>query len=184
MLKALRLLGQDLREKSRLAGRGEDLGSVARTLVGDGSLSMVLYRLMQGARESHLGPLEMVLNKMNSVYGNCIIGRGTDFGPGFVLFHSDGVVINGKVKGGSSIRLQHQVTIGANEQGECPVLGSDIIVGAGAKIIGPITIGDGARIGANAVVVHDVAPNTTVVGIPARPVKRRDRGEGGASSAS
>ncbi|MFO0757900.1 MAG: serine acetyltransferase [Byssovorax sp.] len=176
MLNALRLLGQELREKSRLAGRGDGPGSVVRTLVGDGSLSMVLYRLMQGARESHLGPLEMVFNKLNSMYGNCVIGRGTDFGPGFVLFHSDGVVINGKVKGGSRIRLQHQVTIGANEQDECPTLGSDIIIGAGAKIIGPVKIGDGARIGANAVVVHDVLPNTTVVGIPAKPVKRRDRG--------
>jgi serine O-acetyltransferase len=46
-------------------------------------------------------------------------------------------------------------------------------VGAGAKLIGPVKIGDGARVGANAVVVHDVPPNTTVVGIPARPVRRR-----------
>jgi len=82
-------------------------------------------------------------------------------------------VINGKARGGSNVHLHHEVTIGDNEEGQCGVFGSNIQIGAGAKIIGPVTVGDGARIGANAVVVHDVAANTTVVGIPARPVKRR-----------
>ncbi|HEX3344244.1 MAG TPA: serine acetyltransferase, partial [Polyangiaceae bacterium] len=59
--------------------------------------------------------------------------------------------------------------------GRSPVLGSNIHIGAGAKIFGPIAVGDGARIGANAVVVHDVAPDTTVVGVPAKPVRRRER---------
>src|SRR6185369_9532517 len=99
------------------------------------------------------------------------IGRGAEFGPGFVLFHSQGVVINGKVRGGSNIHLHHQVTIGDDGAGNYPSLGNNIRCGAGAKIIGGVTIGDGARVGANAVVVHDVAPDTTVVGIPAKPVK-------------
>ena len=135
---------------------------------------MVLYRLMQGSRELGLSPLEMVFNKLNSVVGNCIIGRGAEFGPGFVLFHSNGVVINGRVKGGESIHLHHEVTLGDDGRGQTPVLGSHIEIGAGAKIFGPVTVSDGAKIGANAVVVHDVEPGTTVVGIPAKPVKRRD----------
>jgi serine O-acetyltransferase len=56
------------------------------------------------------------------------------------------------------------------------VLGNDIFVGAGAKIIGTVSIGDGARVGANAVVVHDVPAGATVVGIPARIVRQRDAG--------
>jgi serine O-acetyltransferase len=176
MLNALRMLGEDLREKARWCYQSDDTRAIVKVLATDGTLAMVLYRLMQGSRESHLGGLEMVFNKLNSTLGNCVIGRGAEFGPGFVLFHSNCVVINGKARGGSKIFLHHEVTIGDNEAGECGVLGSNIHIGAGAKIIGPVSIGDGARIGANAVVVHDVAPDTTVVGIPAKPVKRRGDG--------
>src|SRR5690606_21767750 len=94
-------------------------------------------------------------------------------GEGFVLIHAGGVVINGAVRGGSRIYVEHQVTIGA-ERGSSPVLGSNIFIGAGAKILGPVTIGDGARIGANAVVVRDVPAWSTVVGVPAKVVRRRD----------
>ena len=173
MLNALRLLGEDLREKARWCYKSDSPRAVVKVLATDGTLAMVLYRLMQGSRESHLGALEMVFNKLNSAFGNCVIGRGAEFGAGFVIFHSNGVVINGKARGGSNVHLHHEVTIGDNEEGQCGVFGSNIQIGAGAKIIGPVTVGDGARIGANAVVVHDVAANTTVVGIPARPVKRR-----------
>jgi serine O-acetyltransferase len=173
MLNALRMLGEDLREKARWCYKSDSPRALVKVLATDGTMAMVLYRLMQGSRESGAGPLEMVFNKLNSTFGNCVIGRGADFGPGFVLFHSNGVVINGKARGGSNIHLHHEVTIGDNEAGQCGVLGSNIHIGAGAKIIGPVTVGDGARIGANAVVVHDVPADTTVVGIPARPVKRR-----------
>ena len=155
MLNALRMLGQDLREKARWCYKSESPRALVKVLATDGTLAMVLYRLMQGSRESGLGPLEMSFNKLNSTLGGCVIGRGAEFGPGFVLFHSNGVVINGKVRG-SSVHLHHEVTIGDNEDGECGVLGSNVHIGAGAKIIGPVTIGDGVRIGANAVVVHDV----------------------------
>jgi len=168
------MLSHDIREKARISYASQDTAAIVKTLATDGTLSMVLYRLMQGSRDIGAGPLEMVFNKLNSVLGNCIIGRGAEFGPGFILFHSNGVVINGKVKGGANIHLHHEVTIGDDRHGRSPTLGNDIHVGAGAKIFGPIAVGDGARVGANAVVVKDVEPNTTVVGIPARAVKRRE----------
>ena len=79
--------------------------------------------------------------------------------------------------------MVHQVTIGA-EKSASPVLGDDIFLGAGAKILGAVTIGTGARVGANAVVVNDVPPHCTVVGIPAVVVRRRgpDGGEAPTSS--
>jgi len=176
MRKSLQMLAYDLREKARLCYASTGPKAIAKTLVTDGTLSMVLYRLMQGSRHSGRGALEMVFNKLNSTRGGCTIGRGAEFGPGFVLFHSNGVVINGKVRAGENVHVQHQVTIGDDLQGRSPTLGSNIHIGAGAKIFGPISVGDGARIGANAVVVHDVGPDTTVVGIPAKPVQRRDAG--------
>jgi len=181
MLKTLRAISADLREKAKWCYESESAPALVKTLATDGTMAMILYRLMQSSRAHGLGPLEMVFNKMNTVLGGCVIGRGAEFGPGLVLIHSNGVVINGSVKAGSRVHIEHQVTIGA-ERRQSPEIGSDVFIGAGAKIIGPVKIGDGARIGANAVVLHDVPPNTTVVGIPARPVRRRD--EEGSSSPS
>jgi serine O-acetyltransferase len=173
MVEALRRLREDLREKARWCYQSDAPAAVLKTLATDGTSAMILYRLMQASRELRLVPLEMVFNKLNSAVNSCVIGRGADFGPGFVIVHSHGVVINGKVRGGSNVHLEHEVTIGDSGAGACPVLGSDVYVGAGAKLIGPVAIGDGAKVGANAVVVHDVEAGATVVGIPARPVRRK-----------
>lgn len=176
MLNALRLLREDLREKARWCYQSDAPAAIVKTLATDGTAAMIFYRLMQGARDARLVPLELACNKLNSALNHCVIGRGAEFGPGFVIVHANGIVINGKVKGGANVHLEHQVTIGDSGAGACPVLGSDIYIGAGAKVIGPVVLGDGARVGANAVVVHDVDPDTTVVGVPAKPVRRRSDG--------
>jgi len=147
---------------------------VLKTLATDGTAAMICYRLMQAARHHHLAPLEMVFNKINAVTSGCIIGRGAEFGPGFVLIHAQGVVINGNVRGGANVLIEHQVTIGA-ERRESPVLGNDIFIGAGAKILGSVRLGDGAKVGANAVVVHDVPPGATVVASPRAPSREWPR---------
>ncbi len=168
----LRTLYTDLRCKSQWCYESSSCTALAKTLLTDGTAAMILYRLMQWSRRWHLTPLEMLFNKLNAICCNCIIGRGADFGLGFVLIHSTGVVINGRVRGGCNVHIEHQVTIGA-ERRQSPVIGDDVFIGAGAKVIGPVTIGDYARIGANAVVVEDVPPYCTVVGIPARVVRQR-----------
>lgn len=166
------LISADLKAKAQWCYASTSRAALLKTCVADGTFAMFMYRLMQWSRRWRLVPLEMLCNKLNAIFGQCIIGRGAEFGPGFVLIHSQGVVINGSVRGGCNIYVEHQVTIGA-ERNQSPVLGSDIFIGAGAKIIGALSIGDGARIGANAVVLSDVAPRTTVVGIPARVVRTR-----------
>jgi serine O-acetyltransferase len=67
------------------------------------------------------------------------------------------------------VTLYHQVTLGG-EQDRVPILGDDVLVGAGAKVIGRVRLGDGARVAVNSAVFRDVAPGTTVMGVPARPV--------------
>jgi serine O-acetyltransferase len=166
------LAKSDLRAKAMWLYESESRRAQVKALLSDGTAAMVLYRLMQGARRGGHPVVEMVFNKLIGLFGGCIIGRGAEFGPRFVLIHSQGVVINGMVRGGADVMIEHQVTIGA-ERRKSPRIGDRVFIGAGAKIVGAVTIGDGARIGANAVVVHDVAPETTVVGIPARPVTRR-----------
>jgi serine O-acetyltransferase len=167
-----RLLATDIRAKAEWNYGRVSAGTIVKTLLTDGTPAMVWYRLMQWARRWRLVPLEMLFNRINSCFCNCIIGRGAEFGPGFVLIHGTGIVVNSAVRAGANVKLEHQVTIGA-ERRQSPTLGDDVFVGAGAKVLGPVTIGTGARVGANAVVIEDVPPHATVVGIPARVVRRR-----------
>jgi serine O-acetyltransferase len=178
MASLIQLIGSDLRAKAAWCYESESTRAVLKTLCTDGTPAMIWYRLMQWARRWHLAPLEMFFNRANTVFCSCVIGRGAEFGPGFVLIHSLGIVINGEVRGGSNVKIEHQVTIGA-ERRRSPVIGDAVFIGAGAKIIGSVRIGDGARVGANAVVVHDVPPHCTVVGIPARVVRRRENAAAG-----
>lgn len=157
----------DLRAKSEWCYGDVRGRTLLKTLFTDGTFAMGCFRAMEWCNRHRLAPLTMVFNKLNAVFGQCIIGRGARFGPGFVLIHSQGVVINGAVRGGSHVYIEHQVTIGA-EKGLSPVIGDRVFIGAGAKIVGPVTIGDGARVGANAVVVKDVPAGATVGGVPAR----------------
>lgn len=165
MIRAVRLVISDLRAKAEWCYESRGWKAVIKVLLTDGTPAMILYRLMQWSRRWRLSPLELFFNRINTMFCGCIIGRGAEFGPGFVLIHSLGVVINGNVRGGSGVKIEHQVTIGA-EKRQTPVIGDDVFFGAGSKVIGAVTIGEGVRIGANAVVVKDIPAFSTVVGIP------------------
>jgi len=156
-----------LKAKSEWCYGSVSARTLLKTCLTDGTMAMLWYRLMQWAGRWKLFPLAMIFNKCNSIFCQCIIGRGANFGRRFVIIHSQGIVINGSVKAGDDVKLEHQVTIGA-ERNISPTLGSDIFIGAGAKIIGPVQIGSHSKIGANAVVVKNVESHTTVGGIPAR----------------
>jgi serine O-acetyltransferase len=95
-------------------------------------------------------------------------------GGGFFIDHGSGVVIGETAEIGDRVTLYQGVTLGGTgfQRGKRhPTLGDNVTVGSGAKLLGPIAVGDGAKIGANTVVVEDVPPGTTVVGNPGHPVK-------------
>jgi serine O-acetyltransferase len=165
----LDLIRDDLKAKALWCYENDRGQAVLKTLLTDGTASMILYRLMQWSRKHRLAPLEMIFNRLNSAFCNCIIGRGAEFGPGLVLIHATGIVINGAVRAGRGVHIEHQVTIGA-ERRRTPTLGDNVFIGAGAKVLGAVTLGDGVRVGANAVVLQDVPAYHTAVGIPARAV--------------
>lgn len=99
------------------------------------------------------------------------IHPGAKIGPGFFIDHGAGVVIGETAEVGRDVTLYHGVTLGGVSWApgkRHPSLGDGVMVGAGAKILGPITVGAGARVGANSVVVEPVPEDATVVGIPAR----------------
>ncbi len=99
------------------------------------------------------------------------IHPGAKVGRRVFIDHGMGVVIGETAELGDDCTLYHGVTLGGttwNKGKRHPTLGKGVVIGAGAKVLGPIAVGDGARIGSNAVVVKDVPPGATAVGIPAR----------------
>lgn len=99
-------------------------------------------------------------------------------GPELFIDHGSGVVIGETAEIGKSVTLYQGVTLGGTgfQRGKRhPTLGDNVTVGSGAKLLGPISVGDGAKIGANTVVVEDVPPSSTVVGNPGHPVKVEGR---------
>jgi serine O-acetyltransferase len=120
-----------------------------------------------------------LLGRIVSHVGRTLTGieihPGASIGPGFFIDHGMGVVIGETAEVGANVTLYHGVTLGGtswNKGKRHPTLGDDVVVGAGAKILGPITIGARTRIGANAVVVKDVPPDSVVVGVPGRVTHR------------
>jgi serine O-acetyltransferase len=99
-------------------------------------------------------------------------------GPEFFIDHGSGVVIGETAEIGRRVTLYQGVTLGGTgfQRGKRhPTLGDNVTVGSGAKLLGPIAVGDGAKIGANTVVVEDVPPSSTVVGNPGHPVRVEGR---------
>jgi len=99
------------------------------------------------------------------------IHPGATIGRRVFIDHGMGVVIGETAEIGDDSTLYHGVTLGGtswNKGKRHPTLGRNVVIGAGAKILGPILVGDGAKVGSNAVVVRDVPPGATAVGIPAR----------------
>ncbi len=113
------------------------------------------------------------------------IHPGARIGRRFFIDHGAGVVIGETAEIGDDVTLYHGVTLGGTSWRvgkRHPTLKNGVLVGAGAKILGPVTVGEGARVGANAVVISEVPPAMTVVGIPGRIVRpddERRRGAGG-----
>jgi serine O-acetyltransferase len=105
------------------------------------------------------------------------IHPGASIGSGLFIDHGMGVVIGETTEIGDNVTLFQGVTLGGTgkQRGKRhPTLGSHVVVGAGAKVLGPITIGDYVKIGANSVVLQDVPDHSTVVGIPGRIVRIKD----------
>ncbi|MFX1488371.1 MAG: serine O-acetyltransferase [Promethearchaeota archaeon] len=104
------------------------------------------------------------------------IHPGAEIGSDFFIDHGGGVVIGETSEIGNNVTIYQGVVLGGvsiEPVKRHPTLGNDIVVGAGAKLLGPIKIGDNVRIGANSVVVNDVPPNSVVVGVPGKIISRK-----------
>lgn len=162
---SLSVLRSDIRAKAELMYESTGWQAIARALAADGASAVILFRLGQLFNGAKLAPLAWLTMKFNKLLNGVTIGASASIGPGFVIQHSVGVVINGRTVMGANCILEGGVVIGVVNR-RSPVIGSGVYIGAGAKIIGGVAVGDGCKIGANAVVVKDAAAGSTIVGVP------------------
>jgi serine O-acetyltransferase len=132
--------------------------------------------------KSRSGPIALVMRRLYrlryevlSILTGSDVGITAKFGTNFRLPHPIGVVVHERAVIGDDCMFMQQVTIGILADHRVPTIGSRVYIGTGAKVLGHVTVGDDARIGANAVVLSDVPPGATVVGIPARIVVRKSQ---------
>lgn len=133
------------------------------------------HRLAHSLWNSGLKFIARYLSYMSRFFTGIEIHPAAQIGEGFFIDHGMGVVIGETAIVGNNVTLYHGVTLGGNtwEPGKRhPTLEDDVVVGAGAKIIGAITIGKGSRIGANSVVLKSTPPNSIVVGVPGQIIVR------------
>jgi serine O-acetyltransferase len=141
------------------------------------SFQRLLRRLeyLENCRRDPVGRVLAVIArwryKRRSVLLGFTIPRNA-FGPGLSIAHYGSIVVNGNARIGRNCRIHSDVNIG-EANGLAPLIGNNVYIGPGAKIFGPIRIGDGVAIGANAVVNRDVPSGVSVGGIPARVISQR-----------
>jgi serine O-acetyltransferase len=138
--------------------------------VSDAFLATVLYRAKASMQRRNIPILPRICHKLAISLGQVTIGDPVVIEPGLYLLHGQ-VVIDGLTEIGSRALIAPFVTIGLRDGDIAgPRIGRDVEIGTGAKVLGRIEVGDGVVIGANAVVIHDVAAGETVAGAPARQV--------------
>lgn len=150
-------------------------------LLYPGVHALVIYRLAHGLWRHGLKFPARFLSWFARLVTNIDIHPGATIGERLFIDHGAGVVIGETSVIGNDVTLYHGVTLGGTSWASGkrhPTIESGVLVGAGAKILGPITVGARARIGANSVVIEDVAPEMTVVGIPGRIVRVERRRSG------
>ena len=133
------------------------------------------YRLCHWLWNHNMKTLARWFSSISRFFTLIEIHPGAEIGKRFFIDHGVGVVIGGTSEIGDDCSIYQGATLGGTSWSpgkRHPTLGNNVIVGAGAKILGPINIGDNARIGSNAVVTKNVADNTTMIGVPARALKR------------
>ena len=131
---------------------------------------LIFYRIAHGLYKIKLFFLARLISQLGRFFTGIEIHPGAKIGKGLFIDHGMGVVIGETAEIGDNVTIYHGVTLGGTgkDKGKRhPTIGNNVIIGCGAKILGPISIGDRAKIGANSVVLKNVPKGKTDVGIPA-----------------
>jgi serine O-acetyltransferase len=145
-------------------------------LTYSGLHAIIIYRITHALVGMRIPFFPRWLSQVGRFLTGIEIHPGARIGKGFFIDHGMGVVIGETTITGDNVTIYQGVTLGGTgkEKGKRhPTIGNNVVIGTGAKVLGNITIGDNSYIGANAVVIKDVPPNSTVVGVPGR-ITRQD----------
>jgi serine O-acetyltransferase len=171
MLRTIRQDFQSVFERDPAA-----LGTMEVLLTYSGFHAIVVHRIAHWLLHHHVPLLPRLLSHLARLVTGVEIHPAATIGSHFVIDHGSGIVIGETTVIGDCVTLFQGVTLGGTgkERGKRhPTLGSHVVVGAGAKILGGMTIGDNVTIGANSVVLKSVPPHSTVIGVPARVIRVR-----------
>lgn len=174
---AARVLGEIRRDVAAVhardpAARGVTSAEILATWPGVHAL--LSHRVAHALHGFGVPVVPRVLSNATRTITGIEIHPAARIGRGLFIDHGMGVVIGETAEVGEDVTLYQGVTLGGTGFAtgkRHPTVESNVTIGSGAKLLGPITVGHGAKIGANTVVIHDVPPNSTVVGNPGRPVR-------------
>ena len=177
----LQLIKADISRRAAIEGKKAGLFYFCKIFLNPPAIAVVLFRFSFLARAKKLKPVAKLLNLINFFLFSVEIQTGASIGPGLVLAHANGIIIhdNSIIGRNCTFMFQNTVTVGPHAAEEddrvhYANIGDDVIIGMGARIIGPIHIGNNVLVSANAVVTRDVPDSSIVFGIPARKVGRRE----------
>ncbi len=136
-----------------------------------GLRATLLYRIGHWGVAARVPGLATICMQLNIALHGIDLSVTNPIGPGLYLAHSVGSVINA-VRIGRGVTIQGGVTVGQRSAAEFPMIEDGAVLGAGCRVLGRVVLGRGCTVGANAVVTRDVPAGVTVVGIPARPLRR------------
>ncbi len=140
--------------------------------------ALLAYRVAHALGAAEVPMLPRLISMLTRALTGIEIHPSARIGQGLFIDHGAGVVIGETVDIGDDVTLYQGVTLGGTGFAtgkRHPTVQDNVTIGSGAKLLGPITVGHGAKIGANTVVIHDVPPNSTVVGNPGHPVRIEGR---------
>lgn len=145
-----------------------------KTILQDGFTVLAVLRARESARRLRVPAVNRVLRLAQMALYGVEIGNEVQLGDGVWFVHSLGTVVGGRARIGARVRFMGNNTVGSAHDDGAPVIEDDVVIGCGARILGPIRVGARSVIGANAVVLTDVPPDSLAVGAPAvaRPLGR------------
>jgi serine O-acetyltransferase len=159
----------DAHELARCAYGSDDRKALARAIVATDSYQITaISRIRSLARTLRIPGVNHMLRVVQTAYHGIEIGNAVTLGRGVYFVHPLGIVIGGDAVVGDRVRFYGNNTVGTAKDNGYPVIEDDVVIGAGARILGPVRVGARSIIGANAVVVTDVPPDSLAIGVPAR----------------
>jgi serine O-acetyltransferase len=169
-----RELREDLTAAQERDPAARSVGRVETLLTYGGVQALLSHRISHAMHEAGVPLAPRVLANVTRVLTGIEIHPAARIGRGLFIDHGSGVVIGETAEVGDDVTMYQGVTLGGTgfARGKRhPTVGDEVMIGAGSKLLGPIEVGKRSKIGANSVVIHDVPPNSTVVGNPGHPVR-------------